>query len=50
MLAPDPVMVDVPPLQIAAGNADAVTIGIGFTVTITDPVEVHPEAEVPVTE
>ena len=40
---------DVAPLHIAAGLADAVTVGNGFTVTLTVAVPVHPAALVPVT-
>lgn len=49
MLAPDAVRDAVSPLQIDAGDASAVTVGKGFTVTVTDAVPVQPAAEVPVT-
>ena len=50
VLAPDPVIVDVPPLHIIDGKAVAVTAGIGLTVTSTVAVPEHPEIVVPVTE
>lgn len=50
VLAPEPVRVELSPLQIAAGDAEAVTVGSGFTVTVTVVVPEHPNASVPVTE
>ena len=41
---------EVAPLHIAAGLADAVTDGNGFTVTLTVAVPEHPAVLVPVTE
>ena len=38
------------PLQIAAGAADDVTVGNGFTVTVTVVVPEQPNPSVPVTE
>ena len=35
---------------MAAGAAEAVTVGKGFTVTVTVAVPVQPAADVPVTE
>ncbi len=49
MLAPAAVNVELAPLHIAAGEADAVTVGNGFTVTVTVAVPVQPAADVPVT-
>ena len=49
MFAPFAVNTDVAPLHIAAGLADAVTVGNGFTVTLTVAVPVHPAVLVPVT-
>jgi hypothetical protein len=40
---------ELPPLQIVAGAATAVIVGLGLTVTVIDAVLVHPAAEVPVT-
>jgi len=50
VFAPLAVNIELAPLHIAAGLADAVTDGIGFTVTLTVAVPVHPSAVVPVTE
>ena len=49
MFAPLAVNTEVAPLHIAAGLADAVTVGNGFTVTLTVVVPVHPVVLVPVT-
>jgi len=49
VFAPLTVSTEVAPLHIAAGLADALTVGNGFTVTLTVAVLVHPDA-VPVTE
>jgi hypothetical protein len=49
VLAPLAVNTEVAPLHIAAGLADAVTVGNGFTVTLIVAVPVHPAALVPVT-
>ncbi len=48
VFAPLTVSTEVAPLHIAAGLADALTVGNGFTVTLTVAVLVHPDA-VPVT-
>jgi hypothetical protein len=37
------------PLQIVADAGEIVTVGIGFTIIVTDAVFVHPFASVPVT-
>ena len=50
VFAPAPVSVELSPIQIAAGDALAVTVGSGFTVTVTNAVPVHPAALVPVTK
>jgi hypothetical protein len=50
VFAPLAVNTEVAPLHIAAGLADAVTDGNGFTVTLTVAVPVHPAVLVPVTE
>ena len=49
VLAPLAVNTELSPLHIAAGLADAVTVGNGFTVTVTVAVPVHPAVLVPVT-
>jgi hypothetical protein len=49
VFAPLAVSSELSPLHIAAGLADAVTVGNGFTVTLTVAVPVHPSALVPVT-
>ena len=49
VFAPLAVNTEVAPLHIAAGLADALTDGNGFTVTLTVAVPVHPSAVVPVT-
>ena len=49
MVAPVAVSVDDPPGHTEAGDAAAVTTGIGFTVIVTVAVLTHPAAEVPVT-
>ena len=49
MFAPPAVNTELAPLHIAAGLADAVTDGNGFTVTLTVAVPVHPAPVVPVT-
>ena len=49
VLAPLAVNTELAPLHIAAGLADAVTDGNGFTVTLTVAVPVHPAGLVPVT-
>ena len=49
VFAPLAVSTEVAPLHIAAGLADAVTDGNGFTVTLTVAVPVHPAVVVPVT-
>ena len=49
MSAPDAVKLAVSPLQIAEGDASALTLGKGFTVTVTLDVPVHPAALGPVT-
>jgi hypothetical protein len=49
VLAPLAVNVDDSPLFIVAGFAEAVTVGNGFTVTVTVAVPVHPAVLVPVT-
>ena len=50
VFAPLAVSTEVAPLHIAAGLAVAVTVGNGFTVTLTVAVPVHPAVVVPVTE
>ena len=50
VFAPLAVSTEVAPLHIAAGLADALTDGNGFTVTLTVAVPVHPAVLVPVTE
>ena len=47
--APEAVKVEKVPKQIIGGFAEAVTIGLGCTVTVTFAVPVHPFASVPVT-
>lgn len=47
--APPPVSVVLLPAQMVGLPAEAVTVGVGFTVIIRVPVEVHPLAAVPVT-
>jgi len=49
VFAPLAVNTDVAPLHIAAGLAEAVTVGNVFTVTLTAAVPVHPAVLVPVT-
>jgi len=49
VFAPLAVNTEVAPLHIAAGLADALTDGNGFTVTLTVAVPVHPAVLVPVT-
>jgi hypothetical protein len=49
VLAPLAVNTELAPLHIAAGLAAAVTVGNGFTVTLTVAVPVHPAVLVPVT-
>jgi hypothetical protein len=49
VFAPEPVRVVFSPLQIAAGDAEAPTVGLGLTVTVTDVVPEHPVVVVPVT-
>ena len=49
VFAPLTVNTDVAPLHIAAGIADALTVGNRFTVTLTVAVPVHPAVLVPVT-
>jgi hypothetical protein len=49
VFAPLAVSTEVAPLHIAAGLADALTDGNGFTVTLTVAVPVHPAVLVPVT-
>lgn len=49
VLAPEPVRVELCPRHKDEGAADAVTVGNGFTVTVTEAVPVHPAALVPVT-
>jgi hypothetical protein len=48
VVAPLPVRVDEFPAQIVEGEAVAVTVGVGFTVTVTSPVDEQP-VDVPVT-
>jgi hypothetical protein len=50
VFAPLAVNTELAPLHIAAGLADVVTDGNGFTVTLTVDVPVHPAVLVPVTE
>ena len=50
VFAPLAVNTELAPLHIAAGLADALTDGNGFTVTLTVAVPVHPAVVVPVTE
>jgi hypothetical protein len=38
-----------PPLQMEDEEADAETVGAGFTVTVTFAVPVHPDTSVPTT-
>ena len=47
---PEADMVEDSPLQIAAGEADAVMVAFELTVTVTVVVPEHPLALVPVTE
>jgi len=49
VFAPEAAIVELWPLQIAAGVADAVTVGSGFTVNTTVVVPVQPHASDPVT-
>jgi hypothetical protein len=49
VFAPLAVNTELAPLHIAVGLADAVTVGNGFTVTLTVAVPVHPAVLVPVT-
>jgi len=49
VFAPLAVITEVCPLHIAAGLAVALTVGNGFTVTLTVAVPVHPAVVVPVT-
>jgi len=49
VLAPDPVRVELLPAQILPGDAEAVTVGIGDTVTETEAVFEQPAEDVPVT-
>lgn len=42
-------MVELKPIQMAAGDADAVTTGVGFTVKVAFAVLEQPCIEVPVT-
>ena len=49
MLAPLAVSVEDAPMQMAVGDAVAVTVGNGLTVTVTVAVLTHPAADVPVT-
>ncbi len=49
VLAPLAVNTEVSPLHIDVGKAEAVTVGNGFTVTLTVVVPVHPAALLPVT-
>ena len=49
VVPPDPVRVEVAPLQIVAGEALAVMVADEFTVTVTEAVLVQPKAELPVT-
>jgi hypothetical protein len=49
VLVVEAVNVEELPAQIVAGEAEADTVGSGFTVTVTVAVLVQPEALVPVT-
>ena len=49
MLAPPAVNEDDEPEHIVDDDAEAVTVGVGFTVTLTDNVNVQPDEQVPVT-
>jgi len=49
VLPPAAVSVDDPPGHIEAGEAAAVIVGRGFTVTVTDAVLWHPFTSTPVT-
>jgi len=49
VFAPPAVKTELAPEHIVDGDADAVTVGVGFTVTVTDFVPVQPSALVPVT-
>jgi hypothetical protein len=49
VLAPLALIVELLPVHMDVGLADAVTVGNGFTVTLTVAVPVHPAALVPVT-
>jgi len=48
-LAPLTAIVELWPAQMAAGVAEAVTVGNGFTVKVTVVVPVQPQVSVPVT-
>ena len=50
MFEPLAVKTELAPEHIVVGDDDAVTDGLGFTVTVTDFVRVHTSALVPVTE
>jgi len=49
VLAPLALIVELLPVHMDVGLADAVTVGLGFTVTFTVAVLVHPAVLVPVT-
>ena len=49
MFAPEAVKVEEPPVQIAAGEAEAVIVAEELTVTVTVAVPVPPLISVPVT-
>lgn len=49
MLAPETLSVELAPLQIAAGEAVVVSVGIGFTVMVAEAIPVHPPELVTVT-